>query len=147
MRRVNLSLSNTLKALVLSAALISAAAGAAPIFSGAAADAAGSAVGISQAGAVANAPLFSHMGMNGGYQYSVAFLGEDNSILIGRYSKGPWSKNEFLRAWQDTGGTKDFVPTVETITGLPEPSTLGLLVLSAVAFGVLLRRRQVKLTR
>lgn len=139
---------NTLKALALSAAVFSVSAYAAPIFSDAYADGVGGAISasVSQSAAVANAPLFSHMGVNGGHQLSVAFLGDDNSILIGHYSRGPWSKNEFLRSWQNIDGGKDFVPTVETVAGLPEPSTLALLVVSALAFGALLRRRQLKLS-
>ncbi len=140
----HVTLFNSVKAVVVSAALISAPVSAAPIFSDVYADGGSSAVGIAQSTAVSNAPVFSHMGMTGNNQFSVAFLGDDNAILLGHYSKGPWSKNEFLRSWQNVGGGKDFVPAVETIAGLPEPSTLALLGLSALAFCVLLRRRQVK---
>lgn len=147
----NLNVSRWLKTMFLSVAFVGASASAAPIMRdmqavGAPAHGGASAVVSSGGGS----EMFTHLGINGGYQHSVSFRGEDDSIVLGHYAKGPWSKNQFLRAWQDMrGGNGDAVPSVVVIpqqaTGLPEPSTfalfglgLGLLTLGA------LRRRQTK---
>ncbi|MEP6607927.1 MAG: PEP-CTERM sorting domain-containing protein [Burkholderiaceae bacterium] len=93
-----------------------------------------------------NAPLLTHMSLNGGHDHAVAFRGEDDSIMIGHYSSGSWSKNAFLRAWQDGhppgSGPTDFVPIVETVTSLPEPSTFALLGLGLLALGIAKRQQK-----
>lgn len=141
-----LKLSHVFNAMLVCAAMTSASASAAPILSDADAFAANART--ASFNGTAETTLFSHMRLNGGQNQTVAFLGEDNSIMIGHYAKGPWAKNEFLRAWQDIrdkngGGRPDFVPIPQQVSRLPEPSTFALLGLGLVAFGVL-RRRQTK---
>lgn len=123
---------NVFKAMLASVVLTAASASAAPILSDPQ----------SFGASGAEAPLFSHM------RHTVAILGDDNSITISQYTKGPWSKNEFLRAWEDIRGKNvvgipDFVPIPEQVSRLPEPSTFALLGLGLLAFGVV-RRRQTK---
>lgn len=95
----------------------------------------------------ANNTMFSQMALNGGHDQMVAFRGDDDSIMIGHYSSGPWSKNKFLLAWEDIRGPggdrdfNDFVAVVESVSGLPEPSTLALLLLSLLGFAWLKRRQ------
>ena len=88
--------------------------------------------------------LFSPMPLNGGHSAMVAFRGDDDSILIGHYRSGPWSKNQFLRDWNDgrgPGGDGDpLPPIIEPSSGLPEPSTLALFGLGLLGVGVLRRR-------
>ena len=66
--------------------------------------------------------------------------------MIGHYAAGPWSKNEFLLAWEDIPGQgrdrdfNDFVAIVESVSGLPKPTTLALLGLSLFTLGALKRR-------
>lgn len=132
------------KAMLVAAIMVSAPVGAAPILSEAEAFNFVAGGGeVAQFTGAAEAPLFSNMRLNGSQHHTVAFLGDDNSILIGHYARGQWSKNEYLRSWQNGGrdGGKDFLPPVETIAGLPEPSTFALLGLGLLALGVL-RRRQ-----
>jgi len=90
--------------------------------------------------------LASPMSLNGGHDAMVAFRGDDDSILIGHYMSGQWTKNQFLRGWNDgrgPGGDADpLPPIIEPSSGLPEPSTLALLGLGLLGFGVL--RRQTK---
>ena len=138
----HIGLSKALYAVLASAALVSMSpVSAAPIFSQADAfSVASSNVAAASVGAASGA-LFSHMGMNGGHQHSVVFLGDDNSTMIGYYAKGPWQKSAFLRAWQHVGGGQEIVPTVEVVSRLPEPSTFALLGLGLFAV-VILRRRQ-----
>lgn len=94
----------------------------------------------------ASTTMFSQMALNGGHDQMVAFRGDDGSIMIGHYASGPWSKNEFLLAWEDIGGPgsdrdfNDFVAIVESVSGLPEPTTLALIGLSLLILGVLKRR-------
>ena len=94
-----------------------------------------------------NNTLFSRMSLNGGYDAMVAFRGDNDSIMIGHYASGPWSKNQFLLGWNDgrgTGGDGEILPPIAHPTsGLPEPSTLALLGLGLLGFGVL-KRRQAK---
>lgn len=130
-----LKLSDAIKVVLASSVLAAASASAAPILSDAQ----------SVSASAASAPLFSNMRLQ---DQTVGFLGEDNSIMIGHYAKGPWSKNEFLRAWEDIRGKNvigipDFVPIPQTVSRLPEPSTFALLSLGLLAFGVA-RRRQTK---
>lgn len=88
--------------------------------------------------------LFSPMSLNSGHNAMVAFRGDDDSILIGHYRSGPWSKNQFLRDWNDRrgpGGDGDpLPPIIVPSSGLPEPSTLALLGLGLLGVGVVRRR-------
>lgn len=93
-----------------------------------------------------NDTLFSPMSLNTGHDTMVTFRGDDDSILIGHYSSGPWSKNQFLRGWNDgrgPGGDGDpLPPIIVPPSGLPEPSTLALLGLGLLGVGVLKRRQK-----
>lgn len=95
----------------------------------------------------ANDTMFSQMALNGGHDQMVAFRGDDDSIMIGHYSSGPWSKNKFLLAWEDIRGPggdrdfNDFVAVVESVSGLPEPATFALLLLGLLSIGLLKRRQ------
>ena len=126
------------------AAVIPVSASAAPIFSQTDTFSVASSNVAAASVAASNGALFSNMGLNGRHTLSVVFLGEDNSTMIGYYAKGPWQKSALLRAWQDAGGGKEIVPTVEVVSRLPEPSTLGLLGLGLLALGVLRRRQTSK---
>ena len=141
---------NMLKVLlVVAAGIVSAAASAAPIFSETYASPSSNDGAAGAVTTAAEAPLFSNMRLNGGQNSTVAFISDDNSILIGHYARGPWDKAEYLRSWQDGGngngggngggGRGDFLPPVETVTGLPEPSTFALLALGLLALGAMRR--------
>ena len=88
--------------------------------------------------------LSSPMSLNSGHSAMVAFRGDDDSILIGHYRSGPWSKNLFLRDWnagRGPGGDGDpLPPIIAPSSGLPEPSTLALFGLGLLGVGVLTRR-------
>jgi hypothetical protein len=90
--------------------------------------------------------LVSPMSLNGGHDTMVAFRGDDDSILIGHYRSGPWSKTQFLLGWNDgrhpVGDGDPLPPIIEPSSGLPEPSTLALLGLGLLGVGVLRRQKK-----
>ena len=96
--------------------------------------------------AAATTTMFSQMALNGGHDQMVAFLGDGDPIRIGPYASGPWGMNEFLLAWEDILGPgsdhdfNDFVAIVESVSSVPEPTTLALLGLSLLTLGALKRR-------
>lgn len=137
-----------LKILCLSVAMFSAGVNAAPIWTGADVAQVSQFAFSGPFGIAADSPFFADMGLNGGHQRSVSFRGDDDSVFVGHYSKDSWSKNQFLRAWQDMTGNNGGgvvvpggAPIPQTLARLPEPSTFALLALGLLAFGAVKRHQ------
>lgn len=95
-----------------------------------------------------NTTFFSQSGLNAsGNDHMVAYQGTGDNIKIGNYAPGPWSQNEFIVAFEDAAGLgdqdyNDFVALVESVVGVPEPGTLGLVGLTLAGLGLVSRRRR-----
>ncbi len=78
-----------------------------------------------------------------GVDHMVAFQGGPTRGNIGL---NPWLSNEYLLAWEDTygGGDRDyndFVVMVESVIGVPEPSSIAIFGAGLFAIGMFARRR------
>ena len=75
-----------------------------------------------------------------------AYQGQGDTIQVLPFAPGPWDPNTWLLAWEDLfgGGDKDFrdfVVLVESVSPVPEPSTVAILGLGLLALGAANRRR------
>jgi hypothetical protein len=82
-----------------------------------------------------------------GGDHMVAFRGTGDWLrLPGTSANREWTPNEFILAWEDLYGLgdqdyDDFVVMIESVTGVPEPSTLALYGISLLGLGLSLMGR------
>lgn len=82
-----------------------------------------------------------------GIDHMVAFQGNDidHISVPGTTSPAVWTDNEFILAWEDLAGGgdsdfEDFVAIVESVIGVPEPSTLALFGISLLSLSLVRRK-------
>jgi len=80
--------------------------------------------------------------------HMAAYAGVGETIEISPWAAGPWTSNEFILNWEDQdcdqlcdGDYTDFVVIVESVSPIPEPTTLALLGMGLLALAGAKRRR------
>lgn len=83
-----------------------------------------------------------------GADHMVALRGNNSDYIqpLGTSSPALWTENEFIYAWEDKSGLgdsdyNDFVVMVESVIGVPEPSTLALFSIVILGLGMVAGRK------
>jgi len=82
-----------------------------------------------------------------GEDHMGAYQGKGDTIQIGALAAGPWGSNEYVLAWEDLRfpvsdrDFTDFVVLVESVSPVPEPSTMMLLGSSLLGLAAWKRRK------